>query len=261
MRTTERNGRSERNDGVLERAALILGAFDEGTPVLALAELARRTGLPKTTVHRLAGQLVGLRMLDRVMDGGSAGDYRLGSWLFELGELVPRYRTLTQAARPIMTDLWEATRQRIHLAVLDGIEVVYVEIVGGEGLRIGSRTGGRLPAHATGVGKAILAYSPASVIRARVDAGLPALTPRTITTPGGLDTDLRKIRSNGMALDLEESTRGLSCVAAPVFGLDKQIQAALSITGQTSGFDPGRVGPAVRTAAFTLSRVLRTSGL
>ncbi len=249
MRSTVRNG-------VLERAAGLLGAFDEHRGVLTLAELSRRADLPKPTVHRLAAQLVALRLLDRAENG-----YRLGMWLFELGELVPQHRTLSQAALPIMTDLFEATRQRIHLAVLSGIDVVYVEIVGGAGMRVGSRPGGRLPAHATGVGKAILAYSPAAVVRERVEAGLPRMTSRTITTPGALDAELRKIRSHGMALDLEESTIGLSCVAAPVFGSDRKVAAALSLTGATARFDPGTLGPAVRTAAFTLSRVLRESGL
>ena len=79
-------------------------------------------------------------------------------WLFERGELVPQHRSLSEAALPVMEDLREATRQRIHLAVLEGVDVVYVEILGTGGLDVTSRTGGRLPAHATGVGKAILAY-------------------------------------------------------------------------------------------------------
>lgn len=243
-------------DAVLARAAALLATFDDQAPVLSLATMANRARLPKATVHRLAGQLVEQRLLDKDEDG-----YRLGMWLFELGELVPQHRTLSEAALPIMTDLYEATRHRIHLAVLSGIDVVYVEIVGGSGMRIGSRTGGRLPAHATGVGKAMLAYSPAAVVRARIEAGLPRLTPRTITTPGALDAELRKIRSIGMSLDLEESTPGVSCVAAPVFGADRKVQASLSITGSTARFDPGTVGPAVRTAAHTLSRVLRASGI
>ena len=79
--------------------------------------------------------------------------------------------------------------------------------------------------------------------------------------PRQQDAELRKIRSVGMAMDLEESTPGVSCVAAPVFGSDRRVTAALSITGRTAHFDPGTLGPAARTAAFTLSRILRTSGL
>jgi len=241
---------------LLSRAAAIVGAFDDRDPVVSLVELSRRTGLPKSTVHRIVGELVTLRVLERHDDG-----YRLGMWLFERGELVPGHRSLSEAALPVMEDLREATRQRIHLAVLDGVDVVYVEILGTGGLEVVSRTGGRLPAHATGVGKAMLAYSPAATVQARIEAGLPRLTPRTISTSGGLVRELRKIRSVGMALDLEEAQLGVSCVAAPVFGADRKVAAGLSVTGVTGSVDPGTLGPAVRTAAFTLSRLLRESGL
>lgn len=248
MRSTERN-----DTGVLVRSLAVLESFTADTPALTLAEITRGSGLPKATVHRLLTQLIDVRMVERLDDGS----YRLGLRLFELGELVRAHRSLSETARPIMQDLYEATRQRIHLAVLDGVEVLYVEIIGSAGVDIASRLGGRLPAHATGVGKAMLAYSGQAVVRARVEAGLPALTPRTIVTPGGLVAELRRIRSVGMALDREESTAGLSCVAAPVFGADRTIVGALSISGRTRTFDPGIYGPAVRTAAFTLSRTLR----
>lgn len=262
MRSTERNTPPVSPPvSVLARAASIVGSFDERDPVLSLVELSRRTGLPKSTVHRITAELVGLGMLERQEPGPSGEGYRLGMWLFERGELVPAPRSLSDAALPVMEDLREATRQRIHLAVLEGVDVVYVQILGAGGADVTSRTGGRLPAHATGVGKVILAYSSAGTVRARIEAGLPRLTPRTICTPGGLTRELRKIRSVGMALDLEESHLGASCVAAPVFGADRKVMAGLSVTGATGTFDPGTLGAAVRTAAFTLSRVLRQSRL
>ena len=244
---------------VLARAAAVVAAFDEDHPALGIAEIARRTALPKSTVHRLVAELVELRVLDR--DEGAKGRYRLGMWLFELGELVPSHRSLSDAALPIMEDLLEATHQRIHLAVLDGIDVVYVEILGAVDVELASRTGGRIPAHATGVGKAMLAYAPQAVVSERLEAGLPRLTPRTITTPGALARELQDIRTEGTAYDREESHVGISCVAAPVFGSNRRVRAGLSITGRTSAIDPVRYGVAVRTAAFTLSRVLRESGL
>ena len=241
---------------VLARATALLAAFDERSPVLGVGELARRSGLPKSTVHRLCGELCSVRLLERSESG-----YRLGPWLFELGELVPTHRTLSEAAQPIMEDLREATHQRIHLAVLDGVEVVYVNILGGSSMGLSSRVGGRLPAHSTGVGKVMLAYSSRSVLQARIEAGLPQLTPRTITTAEALVAEMRAIRSIGMAFDAEESHAGVSCVAAPVFGADRKIVSGLSITGPTASLDPRTMGPAVRTAAFVLSRTLRTDGI
>ena len=251
MRSTQRDGAGV---SVLARAMAVLSAFNESSPVLGVGEIARRSGLAKSTVHRLCGELCSLRVLEK-----DPGGYRLGTWLFELGELVPVHRTLTQAAQPILEDLREATHQRVHLAILEGVDVVYVAILGGSSLGLSSRVGGRIPAHATGVGKVMLAYSPAATLQARIEAGLPQLTPRTIGSPEELVREMRRIRSVGMALDAEESHPGVSCVAAPVFGADRRIRAGLSITGPTETLDPRTMGPAVRTAAFVLSRTLRGS--
>lgn len=223
---------------------------------MGISELAARSGMAKGTVHRLVIQLLEEGIVERTDDARLV----LGVRLFELGSSVPLPRTLTDVARPLMVDLHQATDRQIHLAVLDGVEVVYVEIVSG-GLPLASSIGGRLPAHATGVGKAMLAYSTRAVVAERVEAGLPAMTPHTIDTPEDLEKNLREIRSEGTSYDHEESHLGVSCVAAPVFGADKRIRAGLSVTGQTSRMDLNRLGVAVRTAAFAISRQLRDAGL
>ena len=222
------------------------GARRANHPSLSVSELARRSGLPKSTTHRLVGELCRLGLLESTRDG-----IRLGFRLFELGELVPRHRGLRDAALPFMEDLMEATHQRVHLAVLEGVEVVYVQI-------LGSRFGGRLPAHATGVGKAILAFSPPSVVSARMEAGLPRLSPRTIVMPGALTRELATIREQGVAYDREESSPGIACAAAPVFGMHGVVVAGLSVSGRTGQIDVEKIAPAVRTAALALSRRLRT---
>lgn len=223
-----------------------------------LAELARRAGLPKTSTHRLAEELCKHALLERT-DGG----YRLGMRLFELGAGVPPQRALREAALPLMADLREATRCTVHLAILDGTEVVYVQILASPGSsRLPSRLGGRLPAHATGVGKAILAFSPPEVVAARVDAGLRRLTPRTISTPGALARELESIRTHGIAYDREESTVGIHCVAAPVFDAQDRVVAALSVTGRSTR-EVVRIAPAARTVGLALGRLLqaRTPGV
>jgi len=255
MRSTERNT-------MVSRALAVLGAFSVTDPVLGVSEITRRSGLPKGTTHRIIASMVAERLMERADSPRiPGGGYRLGMRLFELGELVPAHRSLSAAALPIMEDLREATRHRVHLAVLDGIDVLYVEILGAGAADVSSRVGGRLPAHATGVGKVMLAYAAPSVVADRIAAGLPQLTARTICARDALIAELRKIRTHGFALDIEESTVGVSCVAAPVFGSDRSIRAGLSVTGITRSIDPGTIGPAVRTAAFTLTRQLRESGL
>jgi DNA-binding IclR family transcriptional regulator len=239
---------------VLERACSVMEALDANHPYLSVSELARRSGLPKSTTHRLVGELCRLGLLESTRDG-----IRLGFRLFELGELVPRHRGLRDAALPFMEDLMEATHQRVHLAVLEGVEVVYVQILGSRsGMAMPSRIGGRLPAHATGVGKAILAFSPPSVVSARMEAGLPRLSPRTIVMPGALTRELATIREQGVAYDREESSPGIACAAAPVFGMHGVVVAGLSVSGRTGQIDVEKIAPAVRTAALALSRRLRT---
>lgn len=237
---------------MLERGIALLAAFDADHGELGVSELARRTGMAKSTTHRLAADLVRLGMLEAV-----GSKLRLGIRLFELGQLVPRQRTLREAALPFMEDLREATRNSVHLAVLEGVEVVYVEILRARGSRsLPSRVGGRLPAHATGVGKAILAFSPTEVVTARIEAGLDRLSPHTIVTPGGLTRELRTIRDEGVSYDRQESDVGIVCAAAPVFGPDGSVHAALSVTGRAERLDVPRMAPAVRTAALALSRSL-----
>ncbi|MDO5696518.1 MAG: IclR family transcriptional regulator [Dermatophilus congolensis] len=258
MHSTGRNEmsapRAGPRPGVVDRVVALLGAFDAAGPRLSLAELSRRAGMPKPTVHRMAQDLVRHRLLEQDPE---SREYQLGMGLFELGELVARPRDLAEFAGPIMEDLREATRLRVHLAVLEGTDVVYVRIVGASGARVTSRVGGRLPAHATGVGKAILAYAPPEAVGAVIATGLPRLTPRTVATPGALARDLSAIQETGTAYDREESHLGVSCVAAPVFGRGKAVLAGLSVTGPTKDVDPVRLGIAVRTAAFTLGRELR----
>jgi IclR family acetate operon transcriptional repressor len=253
MRSTERDGR----DGtpaisVLERAFSLLSVFNLEHTELGISELARRSSLPKATVHRMVGDMVRLGILEQ--DGRRL---RLGLRLFELGQLVPRQSTLREAALPYMEDLREATASAVHLAVLEGVEVVYVEILRGRERQVlPSRVGGRMPAHATGVGKAILAFSAPEVVMARIEAGLTRSSPYTIVLPGPLARELQTIRETRVSYDREESAVGVVCAAAPVFGADGRVQGALSVTGRAERLDVERMAPAVRTAALALSRVL-----
>ncbi len=248
MCSAERNGPPVT---VIGRAALLLDCLAAGDSP-GISELARRSGLAKTTVFRLVHELASCGLVE-VTGGG----VRLGMRLFELGQNVPRQRSLTEAALPYMRDLQQATGDTVHLAVLDRAEVVYLQILHGRGTRqLPSRVGGRMPAHATGVGKAILAFSPPEVAGALIDGGLERCTPRTIAAPGALRRELARIRDRGVSFDREESGPGIVCAASPVFGRGGPVVAAMSLTGWSSQLDLNRVAPAVRTAALALSRQL-----
>ena len=238
---------------VLGRALTLLTAFRPGDAELTLAELARRTGLPKTTAHRMLAELAEWNVVERTPHG-----IRLGMRLFELGQLAPLQRGLREAAAPFLSDLFEATHETVHLAVPDGLDVVYVQkLPGRHGPRISSRIGGRMPVYCTGVGKAMLAFAPPERVAAVVAAGLARRTPRTVVAPGLLAEELARIRERGVAEEHEESTVGIACVAAPVRDGGPHAVAAISITGWANRLDTARLAPAVRTAALGLSRALR----
>jgi DNA-binding IclR family transcriptional regulator len=253
VRTTERND-GERGDGlVAARIAAVLSAFRPGDGTLGVSELARRTGLAKTTVHRLAGHLADVGLLERE---GTA--LRLGLRLFEIGQLAVRRRGLVDAARPYLADLREATRNTVHLAVLEGTEVVYLDVLRGpDAPDLPSRIGGRFPAHATGVGKAILAYSPESLVAQVIEAGLPRVSSRTITAPGLLRRQLARIHEDGIAFEREESGIGVVCAASPLLDAAGTAVAAVSISGWATRMRTERIAPAVRTIALALSRTVR----
>jgi DNA-binding IclR family transcriptional regulator len=249
MRSTQRDAPAR---SVLERAVRILGAYGPADRTLTLAEMTRRTGIPKPTVHRLAGELLELGLLE-----GEGGVYRLGMRMFELGQLVPLQRDLRDAALPFMQDLFEATHETVHLAVLDGTDVLYIDkIAGHRRVAVGSRVGGRLPAHCTAVGKAILAVSPPAVLDALLAAGLVRRTAFTIAAPKVLRRHLATVARVGVAYEREESDLGVTCAASPVHGFGHHVVAAISITGPVGRLQPERYASTVRLAALALSRRL-----
>lgn len=235
------------------RSAAVLGSFDLRHPSLGLSELARRSGLPKATVHRLAGQLVEHGFLEREGDA-----YRLGVRLFELGQRVPRSRVLRDAALPFLEDLFVASRETVHLATAVGQHVMYIDkLVGHSSGATPSEVAGRLPLHCTATGKAILAHQRDDEVDEYLRRPMERVTRHTIVVPSVLRSELETIRRVGWAVEREETVVGYVSVAAVVLDRDERPLAALSVTGPSRRIDPNRFGPAVRTAARGLTRVLR----
>ena len=236
----------------------ILDAFGPDAPELTLGELADRSRLPVSTTYRLATQMVELGVLEHTDRVG----YRIGLRLWETGSLAPRLASLRDVAVPFMQDLYEVTHDNVHLAVRQDYEVLYVEKVAGrESVSIKSHEARRLPLHATGVGKVLLAHAPEAFQHEVLRRGLTRYTPHTIVAPGRLRAALQQIRESGVSYSLEELTLGTVSVAAPVRDADGDVVAALSIVGRSSRGELQRLGPAVRTASLGISRCNRERGV
>jgi DNA-binding IclR family transcriptional regulator len=165
---------------------------------------------------------------------------------------------LREVALPYAHDLGEVTKLTVNLAVREGNDIVYVEKLSTRSLRVPhSRLGGRLSAHATGLGKAMLAFSDAETVSSVIDGGLQPLTSRTITDPAALRAELTTVRRLRVAYDLEESQLGLFCVAAPILLAGDEPIGAISVTGATAKSEAARMAPAVQATALAIARVLR----
>ncbi len=246
--STQWRGRS-----VISKVVSLLDAFGPDTPELSLSQLAAVTGLPVSTTYRLATELVAWGGLERAEGTG----YRIGVRLWQLGALARPDATLRDVALPFMQDLHEATGETVHLAVRDGYEALDVDTVPGRGaVRARSRRAGRVPLHATGVGKALLAHAPPQVLNELVQAGLRRYTEHTVVVPGQLRRALADVRRTGLAYAREEFVLGSLSVGAPIYGPDGEVVAALAVVLRPGRGDLRRFGPAVRTAANATSRTL-----
>lgn len=240
-------------DSVLGKAAVLMRtlARDDVQPPLGLSELARTSGLSKATAYRLANELADHRMLERTGDG-----YRLGPWLFELGQRVPRYYDIAHEAAPFAEDLHRATGQTVHLGIREGTEILYLlKVRDHRGIDRPSRVAGRMPAHCTATGRALLAFEDPSALEQVLSAGLTAMTPHTVVHPPALLRMIEEVREAGTATESDEVQLGLGAVAAPVFGPDGPV-AAIGIVLHLKDGRPEQYRTAVRTSALYLSRML-----
>ena len=235
---------------VLDRLTAVFEAFGDEDEGLGVSEIARRANLPKSTVSRIAADLVGQQFLEREGD-----KLFLGVRLFELGQAVEQPRSLRRAALPVMTELRNLTGQTVNLAVLEGVEVVIIATVRGDAAsKPPARIGGRLPAHATALGKAILAFGPSIAVSRLGDLGLTRRTPRTICDIAELQRELIDVRRNGIAVEREECVTGRVCVATPISLHSADTLAAISVTGTVDQLVPERMASAVRAAGLSLGR-------
>lgn len=236
---------------VSSRLLSVLECFDVATPQMTLTEISAKTGLPLSTTRRLLAELTEWGGLERLVDNR----YRIGVRLWTIGSLAPQQRGLREAALPLMHDLYTATEENIQLVVLDGYEALCIEKIAAASA-VASRTavGGRLPLHATAVGKCLLANSPRELYVEVAKRGLTRQTKYTITEPGRLANGLREVRRTGVAFSREEMSLGAVSAASPIIAGGGVLMGALGIVAHSTK-QLKHLGPAVRTAALTISRM------
>jgi DNA-binding IclR family transcriptional regulator len=238
---------------VATRLLSLLGAFRPGDEALTLTELSRRTSLPQPTALRLLRELTDWGALERT----PSGRYQVGLRLFHVGMLAPAQRSLREVALPFMQDLFEVTKENVLLGVLENKSVLYLEkIMGKNSASALTRSGGVLPAHATAIGKVLLAYGPEEEREDACHQPLQQFTSATLKDGDELRRDLAEVVERGYAVAAQELRPGRVAVAAPVLNYAGAPVAGLSVMGQARIIDVARLAPAVQTAAFSLSRQL-----
>ena len=209
---------------VTSKVLAILASFERGPASLSLSQIADRAGLPLPTAHRLVGELAAWGALEKT----ATGRYAVGMRLWEVAQNAGRQ--LRDTARPYLQDLFSLTQETVHLAVREGNEALYVDrVYSSKRVPRASRVGGRLPLHATAVGKVLLAYEEEWVPGAYLAHGLEARTPHTHTNPTWLAEELTTIREQGYATTCEEVRSGACSIAVPVLGQPGRAVAAIGL--------------------------------
>jgi DNA-binding IclR family transcriptional regulator len=252
--TIELNVSRDERTAVDKAISLILAFGIDARSAIGVSELARRTGLSKSTAFRLLSMLERNRVVVRVGTG-----YRLGSLLADIGSgELAAHDALRDVLTPYLMDLYDRTHQTVHLAVLHGPEVVYLnKLQGPRPASSPSRIGGHAPAYATGIGKVLMAWNPESIDQT---LGAPFIqrTPHTIANAEQLLDTLQEVRRTGVAFDRDESLIGLSCIAAPIMGRSGRPVAAFSISFATGSAVAESYAHMLRTVCYAASQALKS---
>jgi IclR family KDG regulon transcriptional repressor len=230
----------------------LLKSFSDGETEIGITALARKLGIAKSTAYRLAATLVSEGMLEQ---NPESEKYRLGLALFGLGALVRQRMDVSTEARPHLFALREATGETVHLALLDGAEIMFVlNLESNHAIRMRADLGSRKPAFCTAEGLAMLAFLPGAAVEAAVAGGLRPRTPRTETDPVKWKARLAAVRDAGYALEDEESERGMRSVAAPIRRAGGEVIAAIGLAGPVQRLPDDLI-------AQIVPRVVQTAGL
>ncbi|MGA2745048.1 MAG: IclR family transcriptional regulator [Candidatus Sulfotelmatobacter sp.] len=245
------------NITTLQRGLRLLQLFSESPHGLTAKQVAGRSRLPVSTVHRFLANLESAGFLNCRGDGV----YQLGIACFAIGQAALGQLDIRRVSLPYLEELNRKTRETIHLTLRHGLSAVYVEKLDSpEQLRIHSRIGAAVPLYCTAVGKVMLAYMPDEE-RERVlpQLGLKRLTPNTVGNLQELAAELYRVRKNGYACDLEEHELHIRCIAAPIWDHQGEVSASVSITAPMVRMTVARLrqlAPLIQAAGLQISREL-----
>lgn len=213
----------------VQTAVRLLKTFSAGEAEIGVTTLAKRLGVAKSTVYRLASTLVAEGLLEQNRENEK---YRLGIGLFGLGALVRQRMNVSNEARPHIFALREATNETVRLAILDGAEIMFVyDLESTQAIRMRANLGDRKPAFCSSEGRAMLAFQDEAAIEQILGGGLQPRTPRTETDPAQLRKALARVRKTGYAIEDEQSEAGMRSLAAPIRDAEGRVVAAVGIAG------------------------------
>jgi IclR family transcriptional regulator, acetate operon repressor len=241
----------------LDRALVILKVLSEREG-MSLTELAEAAAQAPATVYRVLSTFAAHGIVEFDADEQI---WAIGPEAFRIGSAFLTRTNLVEQARAVMRDLTSETGETTNLAIADGAQVVFLsQVETHEPIRAFFRPGTRGPIHASGIGKALIAYFPPERVERLIRAeGLERFTAHTITAREPLMTELAAIRAQGWAMDDEERTEGMRCIAAPIFNEYREAIAGVSISGPTVRVTRERgddFGAQVRAAADRITRAI-----
>lgn len=213
----------------IDRAVAIIECFSKDRKELKLTEISQMLDLNKSTVH---GIISTLKYHGFISQNDETQKYRLGIRFIEFGDLVMNSICIRNAALPVIEKICPKIEETVHVAMLDGADVVWIEKQEcNRSVKTSSTIGARLPIYTTADGRMMLCYVDADKINDYLPAEIPKFTANTITDKGELIKKLSEMKNNGFAIDNEEFVEGLKCVAAPIFDHEGNVKFSLSTTG------------------------------
>jgi DNA-binding IclR family transcriptional regulator len=241
------------------RVLSILEALADCPDGIGFAELGRQLVLPKSSLHGLLATLTDYGYVNFDADQRT---YDLGIRLWKLGQAYSRHHDLMREARQVMEGIVARINETVQLATLEGVENIYLDKVDcSHPLRLQSEVGKRLPAQATGLGKVLLAELPSEIVLERFGArSLPGFTPHSLTERAALLAELEVVREQGFAVDDQEHTWGLRCVAVPIRERSDVAMTALSASVPVMRASPEQLASALRAVAAGSLEISRRLG-